>query len=245
MKKVILVLCVLLLCNPPYIYSKTFHFQEFSIKLPEGWVEIPTEQLNSYAKSLKKIVPKDYDTQFNYGFQLKSKQWLKHPFILIKIFNTGRIPKNELKKFEQFPVQKEAEKVEKDLKGFLLILNMEKMVYDSQRNILWIKTRGKYLGKDIYSIGGHIPTERGLIGCYGHALLSDFHNYAPVFKESIESINVDPQIRYRSKITDRSPAILHAVNWGKIIGKALVFAITIAIFYAVIGLFRKKDESIK
>ena len=78
----ILVLLPVILISPAL--GKTFNYpkDEFSITLPDEWVEIPYNIIEDFMVKESKILQKKKN-HYDYGYQLKSNGWFHPPYILI------------------------------------------------------------------------------------------------------------------------------------------------------------------
>jgi hypothetical protein len=79
--------------------GQTYQKNSFSIALPDGWIEIPREVIDAYKIAISRLAPNRQKQEYDYdcGFQLgNAKKWFGCPYIVVKIYNTGRISKNQL-----------------------------------------------------------------------------------------------------------------------------------------------------
>jgi len=195
---------------------------EFSISFPLGWREIPRNILDEHAKILAKRNP-DYPVQhYDYGFQLESSEnWFEYPYILIKIENSGRIPQKDLEKFEQFPLQEDAEEYAGKFSFGVSEIQAGKLIFDKQNSMIWGRLEMNSAGiGPITTLQSMIPTEKGIIIVVGSCSAADSSTYEPIFRSIILSTLPSTELVYRPRWTDNLPTAISRINWEKAIGKS-------------------------
>lgn len=156
-------------------YPKEYQKDCFRISLPPEWIEIPRDVIDSYEEAVAMSAP-DFPLQhYDYAFQLESsKNWFEFPYILIQVKNSGRIPENQLQKFEQISLQKDLKKYERQSNLIMSDIQAGKMVYDKQNKIIWMRIEGNIA--NVGSMAGlscMVPTEKGFIQISGYSFKSD------------------------------------------------------------------------
>ena len=211
----------------------------FTIHLPEYWIAIPKDVLDSYSEAVAKMVPNTEKQTYAYGFQLSSSQnWLDFPYILIQVKRKGRISEGQLKSIKK--VQRELDKGVKETRDKMVTIVSDVQVgetlYDFSSHILFSKmemdVRGTGLVKGLMAI---LLTEEGEIEIFSYAKASEYSDYAPIFERIARGVVVDDRLKYKPRIIDSIP-FLSGINWSK----AITAAIVGGIIALIAGLFRKK-----
>jgi len=212
----------------------------FSIYLPDGWVEIPRDVIDAYEKEIARLAPNAPAQHYDYVFQLDSSEnWFEYPYILIKVENTGRIPENQLKKFEEYPIQESIDKYKKGLSSIMSDIQPGKMVYDKQTKMIWMRIESSIANiGPISGISGIVPTEKGFIQVIGYSLRENYPNYEVVFQSVALSVSPEPLLAYKPKWSDSLPPAVTGIDWGKITGKAIEGALIGGIFALILALIK-------
>ncbi len=201
----------------------------FTMYLPDGWVEIPNEVLKQHSEKVSELVPQIGKQVYDYGFQsAPADNWMNHPYILIQVKRTGRIPEEELKKYKQVhEVSSEhIGDVEDMVSGILSNTQLGETLYDAENRILWMN-----ISFDLQQIGrvnAQIAvklTEFGVIQVTGYATEDTFSTYQPLFQKIARQINLDNSIKYKPEPTGNIPTdgvintgnTLKVIIWGTII----------------------------
>lgn len=179
--------------------SELYKKSEFSISLPDGWVEIPRNVIDAYEIETAKLAPEAPKQHYDYVFQLRSvKNWFEYPFITVQINKMGKISENELENMENYPTQKEVNKHKEKLSSAMTDIQVGKMYYDKDSRIIWLRMESKVINVGYISgLSGVILTEQGFIQVNGYSLKNDFPRYEPVFKSS--TLSVEPCLRAETK----------------------------------------------
>ncbi len=205
---------------------------EFSISLPDGWVEIPRNVLDEYARGLAAAAPNAPSQHYNYGFQSPGKDWFEYPYILSQVLNTGRIPDNELSQIENIPIDKEIDKQRAAFEPAMSDLQVGKPGYDRAENIIWLSIEMNVTGVGtVAGISGMVPTQNGLLTVNGYAPKAEFATHEPAFRLAIKSLKPSADLVY--KPGTGSTASRRGFQIGRIVGFAIVGGIVAAIFAAI------------
>jgi hypothetical protein len=211
----------------------------FTIHLPEYWIAIPQNVLDSYSEAVSKMMSNTEKQPYAYGFQLSSSQnWLDYPYILIQVKKSGRISEGQLKSIKK--VRRELDKgVKKNQDKMATIVSdvqVGETIYDFSSHILFSKmdmdVRGIGLVKGFMAI---LLTEEGAIEIFCYATASEFSDYAPIFERIARGVVVDDRLKYKTRIIDSIP-FLSGIDWSKAI-KGAIIGVIIAL---IAGLFRKR-----
>ncbi len=238
MKIITLIYCTLTLL----ISAQTFESKDdFSIKLPNTWAEIPSNVLSDYSKAIALNAPNLPKQVFNYGYQLKSDQWFTYPYILVQVKNVGRIPSGELKRYKKLKreMEKGLDKASESMSDLVSNSMIGEPVYDDVNHILWTTLTMQVAG--IGPVKGLMATkltEKGIIQFNGYSTADSYDKNAKLFRETfIKNLTISPSIAYSPKLTDNAPTIF-GINLGVVIQAAIVGAI-IGLIVTVI----KKSEN--
>ena len=203
----------------------------FAIHLPIGWEEIPKEILEQYSKSIRQETKNFREVVYDYGYQLSSSDyWLQYPYIVVQVKRTGRIPSGEFKNMDKIEIAMEEgiDQVENS-QSIMSNVQLDKPSYDSELHILWIllETKVEGIGK-VKGLSGLLLTEAGAIQISCYSLSSGFDEYVPLFEKIIRNCEIDESIKYRSRMLDSIP-MLNKIDFGKVIGRIIGFAIVSSI----------------
>ena len=216
----------------------------FSITIPDGWIEVPRNIIDTYENEISKQAPNAQKQHYDYGFQLESSNnWFEYPYILVQIKDTGRIPENQLEKLEKYSFKDTIDKSKKDLSSLMSDIQVGKMYYDKQEKIIWMRIEMNVVNIGIVSgLSGMVPTEKGFIQVAGYSLKNDFSNNEHVFRSVSMSVLPEPDLVYKPKWSDNLPSFLSRIDWGKVAGKAVAGAIIGGIIALMAGLLKKKKN---
>lgn len=240
MGRTLLLLMLLFLsrATPLYAVELTHKFNSpegFTMYLPGDWVEIPNEVLNEYSEKVSQLVPQIGKQVYDYGFQLTPvDRWMTHPYILVQVKRTGRIPEEELRKYRQINevFSEHLGEVEKDISGILSNAKLGETLYDTENRILWISI--SFVLAETERVNAQIAvklTEFGVIQMTGYATEDTFPSYQPLFQEMARQISLDNSIAYKPQQTDGD-----AATGGMSAVRVLKAVLRGAIFGGIIGL---------
>ncbi len=232
-----------ILWNPVHA-SQLFQKEVFSISLPDGWVEMPSDVIDAYEKGIAKLAPNVPAQNYDYGFQLGSADnWFEYPYILVQINNMGRIPEKQIENLEEYSAQESIDKYKSDFDAVMSDVQAGKMYYDKSAKIIWLHIEFSVVNiGPISGLSGIIPTEKGFIQVSGYSLKSDYASYAPVFRAAAISVTPDSELVYKPKWSDRFTPMVSGIDWSKVIVKAVVGAIIGGLIALFAGLLRKENE---
>lgn len=180
----------------------------FSVTIPSGWIEIPKKIIDARAaaynekiKQESENIPQEY---FETGFQMEiSKNWFEHPYILIQIKNTGRIPESQLNKIEALSLDETEKKYRKALSSMMSNLEVGTLLFDRKNNIIWTQFELESQGSGVvHALGAIVPTEEGFIQATGYSLSGTYTDYEAFFQSVAISVTPEPGIAYRWSQTD-------------------------------------------
>ena len=159
----------------------------FTMYLPDGWVEIPNEVLKQHSEKVNQLVPQIGKQVYDYGFQsAPADNWMNHPYILIQVKRTGRIPEEELKKYKQVHevFSEHIGDVEDMVSDILSNTQLGETLYDAENRILWmnisfdLQQTGRVNAQIAVKLTGF-----GVIQVTGYATEDTFSTYQPLFQK--------------------------------------------------------------
>ncbi|QDE32686.1 hypothetical protein [Shewanella polaris] len=208
---------------------------DFQISIPSDWVEIPRDVLDQYEKSVKNATGQAQT--FEYGYQSTSAvNWFEHPYALVQVKRTGRVPEGQLKQYKKIEngFEKGIKKVEESAGDLLSNVSMGETLYDQDKHILWSAMSMEVA--DIGKVKGLIAiklTEYGIVQFMGYGKEDGFSKLKPTYNNMIHSITVDPSDVYKPRITDNAPTL-----FGINLGQTLIASIIGGLIGGVFGLFK-------
>ncbi|MDA2935029.1 SPOR domain-containing protein [Acidobacteria bacterium AH-259-D05] len=194
----ILLFSSLVLAAPAFELTQDFENQDdFAIHLPQNWVEIPSKVLRQYSKTVSRGVGESLS--YDYGFQLAPvDKWLTHPYILIQVKRSGRIPERVLNQYKQISVGvSKGIREAQDEWSKLSNAQLGETLYDTENEILWMN-----LSVDVRRVGrvnGQVAvklTDFGYIQVMGYATKDTFSSYQSLFQEIAKQMTLADSIKY-------------------------------------------------
>lgn len=215
----------------------------FSISLPAGWVEMPTDVIDAFEKEIARLTPNAPAQHYNHAFQLgSSENWFEYPYILVQIKNTGRIPESQLEKLKGYNIQESLEKHKKGLSSILSDVQAGEMVYDKQTKMIWMRIEANVVNTGpISGISGMVLTEKGFIQVMGYCLRGNYPTYENIFQSVALSVSTEPGLAYKPKWSDSLPPAVTGIDWGKVAEKAIAGAIIGGILILIAASRKKKN----
>lgn len=178
---------------------------EFSLTLPEGWVEIPKETLELMTATAQAKVPSIQLAPYECGFQLASgKSGLSPPYILVQWTGKGkRLSEKQLRSMQKIDIKKTVKDSGIDSESIVPNAALGQMKYDEASNTLWMDMEA---GSEAVGMGRSVmagfPTEKGLLQVTGHFMSADADADLPAFHQIVQSIVISPEIAYRTHWSD-------------------------------------------
>ena len=196
---------------------------DYQISIPDIWKEIPKDVLEQYGKALSEAMAQNHS--FEYGYQLReNKIWFTHPYVLVQVKRTGRIPEGQLKnhKVIENELKKEFQKIEKTAGDFVSNSSPDGILYDPTIHTLWsmmtvdVQDLGKVKGLSAVKL-----TEYGYIQFIGYALENDFSQYEPLYRKMAQSIKIEDKDIYKPNFLDNAPTIF-GLDLGQIVKASII-----------------------
>jgi hypothetical protein len=208
---------------------------DYQISIPSDWVEIPKDILDQYAVAAKEATGQN--VTYEYGYQLASAvNWLEHPYALVQVKRTGRVPEGQLKQYKKIEsgFNEAIDKLEESAGDLLKNITMGETIYEEDKHILWSAMSIEVAG--IGKVKGLIAvklTEFGMVQFMGYGKEESFSQYEPTYRKMIDSITVSQPDIYKPQITDNAPTI-----FGINLGQSLIAGIVGGLIGAIFGLFK-------
>jgi len=175
---------------------------EFTVNLPEGWIEIPRAVLDARAKAIADTSPDSKTKDYEMGFQLGSAEgWFAYPYIMISVNNAGKIDEPDTGGFEKVPWKQDLEKQGEGKVPFVDKMTPGTPYYDSEHRIVWTR-----LDLTLTSAGrvtvllGSVLTEMGLIQVDGYSKTENFPDFEDVFRAVAITLQPSAALVYRSAV---------------------------------------------
>ncbi|MBU1576525.1 MAG: hypothetical protein KJ869_04875, partial [Candidatus Edwardsbacteria bacterium] len=166
MKRFVFVALILLHCVITTASGKEMMKDEFSITVPDDWVQIPVYMIEEHENLVAINTPNAKKQHYDYGFQPDSNKRIATPYILLQINYGGRMPKKEIIGYSDFSLQESMDK--ENFGPSLTKLKVDKLTYDKTTNRIWMRMESVVNGRDYTSLSGIIPTENGYILAAGN-----------------------------------------------------------------------------
>lgn len=208
---------------------------DYQISVPSDWVEIPRDILDQYEVALQEATGQNQT--YEYGYQSTSAvNWFEHPYALVQVKRTGRVPEGQLKKYKKIEsgFKEGIEQLEESAGNLLNNITMGETIYEEKKHILWSAMSMEVA--DVGKVKGLIAvklTEFGVVQFMGYGKEESFSQYEPTYKNMIHSITVSEPDIYKPRITDNAPTI-----FGINLGQTLIAGIIGGLIGGVIGLFK-------
>jgi len=229
-------LAAIFMASALFVEADTFQTSQFSLTLPDSWVEIPKEVLDAYSEQLAQLAPDNPKQVYDYGYQYHDPEgWFRYPYILVQIKNVGRISSGELGQYKKIRkgLDEGVDDVETNLSGILSNASIGEPIHDEENQILWTT-----MSMDVNSVGRINAitalklTEQGFIQFNAYATEATFNKCADVYRTAFSGLHINASIAYKPQVTDNAPSI-GGVNMGKV----AIAGLKGALIGGIIGLF--------
>ncbi len=208
---------------------------DFQISMPSDWVEIPRDVLDQYEVAVQEATGQNQT--YEYGYQSTSAvNWFEHPYALVQVKRTGRVPEGQLKNYKKIEsgFKEGIQKVDDSAGDLLKNMTMGETIYEQDRHILWSAMTMEVAG--IGKVKGLIAvklTEFGVVQFMGYGKEETFSKHEPTYRKMINSITVSQPDIYNPRLTDNAPTI-----FGINLGQSLIAGIIGGLIGGVFGLFK-------
>ena len=220
--------------------------REFSLVLPDGWIEVPQDVLTAVNDEFKRQGQGASMPRYDYAFQPGSVQnWLDYPYVLVQISNVGRTTEAELKKLPTIDANQMFSGTASKLSGFMSNMKLGQMQYDRTSHVIWMTSQADVAGiGKVQGLTGMIPTEKGAVHVHGYALEPGFSEFLPIFRQIVQSAMIAPDLAYKPRWSDNVP-VVGGINWSKVGEKALMGGIAGAFIGLIAALVRRSRRTSK
>ncbi len=218
----------------------------FTMYLPDDWVEIPNEVLKQHSEKVNQLVPQIGKQVYDYGFQSPpADNWMNHPYILIQVKRTGRIPEEDLKQYKQIDeaFSDQMKEVGDNILRTLSNTQLGEILFDTENRILWMN-----ISFDLQQIGrvnAQIAvklTEFGVIQVTGYATENTFSTYQPLFQKIARQIYLDNSVRYKPGTAGNIPTD-GVINTGNTLKVIICGTIICGIIGLIVWLVKRKRRT--
>ncbi len=212
----------------------------FTLSLPDGWVEIPRDAIDSYEKKMAELAPSVHAQHYDSGFQLGSPgKWFSYPYVLIQVNTRGRIQESRLEQLKENIIPNVLDQKER-FSAIMSDIKVGEMLYDSRNNIIWMRMELDIRGfGPVTGLAGMVPTERGFIQAIGYCRKDDYKKYENAFRSILVSVTPDAELAYKPQFTD-SPAT--GLSWTEIATTAAAGALIGVVVGLILRSRRKKRQ---
>ena len=217
------------------------------IHLPAGWQQVPRVVLTARFAEAARQNPNLPEQTYEYGFQAPSDQWFSHPYVLVKMQRTGRIPEAAIKKFPNLDemVRKGMDEAS-EAASSIADVAMDKTIYDSANRSVWSSARMNYAGGGNIKMlsGGHL-SEDGFVQVLSYAREEDSARDETLLKDIITRVELPDGMRYVPRLTDNIP-FANAIDWNKALSKGLAGGVLVGILGLIglmIDLLKRKEKT--
>jgi hypothetical protein len=204
-----------------------------SLDVPAGWHEIPPDVLEYYSLLAAEESGGQIAEIYQHGFRRGNPEIdFQPPQILVQIRESGRL---NYRQFLHLPpvesLRRRSNHRLEDRSGPPVDdPRLNEVHFDRDRfalrvdNTLDLATEGTVLVKSLSFL-----TERGTFTIHGYTTITENVALRPVFEHIFDSVRIDPSIRYRPRMSDRTPPRSALVAYSI----AAVLAVATAILYLV------------
>jgi CBS domain-containing protein len=216
--------------------SQRYHDEEngFSIAMPRGWVTVPRSVIDDFSQ--KTLTPEARrKTTVALGMQLKTRQWLEHPYVLVQItpYDVARQPRvSEMKRIVKEITGADLEEavskvVKEEVKDKLTNMTTDRIEFnEKERRFVW-ECRMTVAGVAVvkgYAVGYFGRRHLILVACY--ALENEFTSWKPSFDGILAAFRLDPKMQYEE------------IEWYESRGLAIGLLVGVGVVLAAV--FRRK-----
>jgi hypothetical protein len=207
--------------------AEVYQSSEFSMTIPDGWIQIPKNIIDSNTQQLGDMLPGVQVKTYDCGFQMDNAlTWFDYPYVLVQINREGRISEKHLEMMDKYPAQEYVDDHGKGLRPVMSEVQTGKMYYDRINEVVWFVADAtvKDVGK-VRMLSATVLTETGFIQIGGSALVDNFETYETVFRSMALSVALNSKLQYQAHGSTRASVTAPKINWEKIAEMALTGAI--------------------
>ena len=167
--------------------------ENFSVKLPSNWQQIPKDVLEQYKTNISKDFPKNKIPDYSYAFQKKNQhgEYFIYPYILVRIIKTP-MTDQDIEKFTKTKLSPKA--LNKGLPSVLAVTSFDNYVYDAGNQAIWLKAKMQVQGSNIISINALKRTKVSTIAISCYIREEDYKKTSRIFEDFVRLLKVDSSI---------------------------------------------------
>jgi hypothetical protein len=222
--------------------------ENFTLKLPDTWKEIPPGVMASTFKAMEQLAPGVVAANhYDYGYQLASAPAaIIYPYVLVSIKKNGRVPESSVVNLATTggAIKESANEAADKLKSILSNVRLGQPVYDRQKHALFMNST-----MDIKGVGpikwltAVCLTEEGSICVYCYATADEFENYFKTFESIVNSVEIANGISYKPRMMDSVP-VLGKFDFRHMGRSAMIGAVVGGLAGLIIAISKKKKKVI-
>ena len=215
--------------------AATFTRPEVTLEVPDGWVEVPAEVLQSFHAEMQRQAPLAQVPKYDYAYQAANgPPWLSYPYLLVKVTPSGRPTEHDLESLPSIDLNEKFKDENRKWSGLMKDTSLGQMRYDKAANVVWISSKSNVNGIGaITGISGIIPTEKGFVELHAYAKTEDFEGHMPTFEKIITGAKIAPDLLYKPRWTDKLGPAAGFFDTKSLLSKLTILAIAgvlIAVF---------------
>ena len=171
--------------------------EQFSMRLPTGWQQIPNSVLEEYKESVRLSTSDGKIPNYSYAFQKIDKKgnYFEGPYILVRVIN-AHMSKTDIEKLTNTKLdEKSLNEIKNNLPNIVSNINLGTYVYDTDGNVIWNKSRASVDGEYVIALTALKVTKTKTICIYCSSLESDFIKYSQAFEDFVKLIKLDNSIK--------------------------------------------------
>ena len=188
----------LLAAAPAARAGDTFKKPEFTITLPDGWVEMSKTEMAQFNANVRKRPAGKRAAQFRYGFHPgASGNPGTFPYIVARVTAGGRISEDALRKLQTVDLNKALEQQKHKLPAFISRAMLGRPLYDPALHTIWVTAQMSMRdGQQVEGLTAIIATKTGFVQVSAWATQDSFASYLPVFHKVMASVVLPRRLRY-------------------------------------------------
>lgn len=203
------------------VSAKTFTMKQdgFQLNLPDDWTQVPQKVLQ---KKNKELAREDKKMVYDYAFQVKERDSLRLPYILVRINNERRVSKDNIAKINQ-SIIKNMEQAQNSKRFNVNILQKKKI---PQKHMFLVRSDFTSKSKwDIRIDYAQFYTQKGILQFSFFCSRKEVPQYEPHFLKAVKNLQLAPGMEYEETWTEKWNIRKWVGSWSGIITITLVLGI--------------------
>jgi hypothetical protein len=178
--------------------DEDFKKPEFTITLPDGWVEMSKAEIDAFNANIRKHPAGKTVAQFRYGFHPKASGTPSdYPYIVARVTTGGRIPEASLRKLQTVDLNKALKREKHKLPAFVSRALLGHPLYDPALHTIWVTAQMNVKGQgEVQGLTAIIATRNGFLQVSGWATRETFASYLPAFHQVMATVVLPPSMHY-------------------------------------------------